>query len=865
MFFASCHAADAELVGELTPWRAFAVMGEAVFRQNGQLVCRWRNRRQPVSFNPTQPPADFQKSALPPEDWIKPGFDDQCWPRYQGDLADFVGRYGAEAGDYYSYPSPALLCLRTCFGISDPARATDLKLTLVCLGGAVVYVNGQEAGRAHLPQGALTPFTPADDYPPEAYTANDGKTPLPYAGVDFKMDPQLAPRYGKRLRAVAMAIPAKLLVKGRNVLAIALHRAAAAGPFGKPAWSHVGFREAKLTSAARAGVIPYEEACAGTRVWSAGPVEQVAETLSPKPLLKGNWFWTLYWGRGMPVKGVQQANPYDPVLPIKFTVPRNGVGSGQTVLSDPAGLRGVTAALGTLKGPSGATLAGPGVVQLRYAVQGPDLHYCDGLMDKPPQGARTIPVWLLAQAPKDQAPGWYVGTLNLQANGKTFAVPVQVLVTGLTLPDAKNFSSTVGMVQSPETVAKQYQVELWSEAHFRLLEPSFALLAQVGNDAVHVPVLTSGVGGTGKSGTRFNWQPMVRWVKDGAGVKPDFTILEKYLDLYVKHCAPPRGLSLYIWGAGSAKEVADAYEGRRIPTRENVNYAPPKVVLWDPKANTTSDYNAPAIGEPGGENFWKPLLEGVRALVTRRGWSERVIMLGLGGDIRPGQKTAELLKQWAPYARWDFLSHFSGDPGPKDGKLIGTGGMEVGMKEWPSWVSGLKLADFEARVQNPYDFLELPTDRWMHQPYSPPFIFRTMTANWGNIGRTGLDFWLARKGGPQSSSFFSHVEWLTVPGPAGAAPTVRFQAFREGLQDAEIKTLMVRSYLKLPEEQRKPYRAILDELRDRMGASSWFISQQELALDWPAYVAKLHLAAAELAGVKSAAKWEQPPGPGAQP
>jgi hypothetical protein len=39
----------------------------------------------------------------------------------------------------------------------------------------------------------------------------------------------------------------------------------------------------------------------------------------------------------------------------------------------------------------------------------------------------------------------------------------------------------------------------------------------------------------------------------------------------------------------------------------------------------------------------------------------------------------------------------------------------------------------------------------------------------------------------------------------------------------------------------------------------WYLSQCELAYDWPGYVARLHQAAAELAGVKSEARWEAPP------
>jgi hypothetical protein len=403
---------------------------------------------------------------------------------------------------------------------------------------------------------------------------------------------------------------------------------------------------------------------------------------------------------------------------------------------------------------------------------------------------------------------------------------------------------------------------MWSDEHFQKMAKTLALMGQVGNDVVHVPVLASNVGGTGKSGVQFNWQPMVRWIKTPHGLKPDFSLLEKYLDAYVKHCAPPRAISFYIWGASSAKEIADAYEGRRIPTRENIKYSPPTVLVYDPETRTTAASPVPVIGEAGSEQFWKPFLDGARALVTKRGWPERVVMLGLGGDIRPGQKTAELMKQWAPYARWDFLSHFSGDPPPRDGRMIATGGMEIGMREWPCWTGMLKLVEFEERVQKPYDFLELPTDRWMHQEYSPPLVFRTMTANWGCIGRIGLDFWDAKKirGAPKSTSFFSHVESLTVPGPEGPLPTVRFQMFREGLQDAEVKATIVRAYWKLSEDQRKPYQALLEELGTRMSwGAPWYLSQCELAYDWPGYVARLHQAAAELAGVKSEARWEAPP------
>ena len=856
-----------EVISAATPWRAYLVLADGVYGQGEQLQYRTA-RGKLAPFDPaTAAPAPFRVTSQPAATWAQADFDDSAWPRYQGDLADFLGDYGVEVRDPWRALWPNRLCLRTAFGVADPAKVTDLKLTIVCIGGAVAYVNGQEAGRGHLPAGALQPLTPAESYPIAAYTTEDGATALPALGLTTSPEAKWLDRYAQRARTVTIDIPARLLVKGRNTLAIDLHAAPIAGPFPRDGWAHMGFRSATLASASGAGVIAYADACKGTHLWSANAVDQVTETPAEKSLIKRNWFWAVTWGRGLPVKGVQQGNPFDPVRPVRLTVPRNGTGSGQAVLSDPAGLKNVSATLDALKGPGGATLPAKGV-QIRYAAQHDNIHYCDALSAAPPADVKSVPVWLIVQAPKDQAPGWYASTLRLAANGKTFAVPVQVLVTGLTLPDAKDFTSTVGMTQSPETIARQYGVPLWSGAHFRLLDPSFALLAQVGNDVIPVPVITSQLGAAAKDAKtkfKFGWAPMIRWMKRPQGLQPDLSILEKYLDAYTKHCAPPQAISLYIWGESSAKETAQGYENRRIPTRENTNYAPPRVQLWDPATGEVTEQQAPAIGDEGSEAFWKPMLDGVRALVVKRGWSERIIALGLGGDVRPGQKTVNLLKTWAPYARWNYLSHFSGDPGPnKEGKMIATGGAEMAMVECPdkgvvSRGAG-QLDQFEKEMKNPRDFLLLPTDRWRHQENSPPLIFRTMESGPGCIGRLGLDFWKARQGGPRSTSFFSHVESLTMPGPDGALPTLRFQMLRENVQDWEIKRMMVAAYLKLPDEKRAPYRAVLNELARRVEfGSSFYLSQSELQYDWPAYVARLHETAADLLGTKSEARWAKPP------
>jgi hypothetical protein len=228
----------------------------------------------------------------------------------------------------------------------------------------------------------------------------------------------------------------------------------------------------------------------------------------------------------------------------------------------------------------------------------------------------------------------------------------------------------------------------------------------------------------------------------------------------------------------------------------------------------------------------------------------------MGGDIRPSQKVGELLRESAPYVRWYLLSHYSGDPGPKDRKLIATGGLEIAMKEYPAG-GVLSLPDMEKRILEPFEFLELPTFR-EHEDRMTPFMFRMVPMKWGAVGRAALDFWPGR-GGMSCNSWFSHTERMTMPGPSGAIPTIRFQMFREGIQDHELRATIIRAYTKLPEDQRQAYRTLLEEFVKRHTWGSSYLSQMEIAYDWPGYVARLHAAVAELAGTSGKMDWNHPP------
>ena len=125
-------AAEVELAGGETPWRAFLVSGPKLDAQgDGFAIMDRRERRNPVPFDPATNAAHFAEifSPLPDADWTALDFDDSYWARYvPEDLEDFLGDYGLPVWMHWGGGTwPALLCLRTRFGI-DPRKEFGFNL-----------------------------------------------------------------------------------------------------------------------------------------------------------------------------------------------------------------------------------------------------------------------------------------------------------------------------------------------------------------------------------------------------------------------------------------------------------------------------------------------------------------------------------------------------------------------------------------------------------------------------------------------------------------------------------------------------------------------------------------------------------------
>ena len=131
-------------------------------------------------------------------DWASPDHDDADWPRTRARWLENLAFKGFDTGT---------VRLRGRFVCDDPRQVRSLKLSAELLGGMVVYLNGREVARAHVPAGQAGP--PADPYPDAAWATSRAKAKAAAAA---------------RPRTLEAELPPKALRKGTNVLAVAVHR-----------------------------------------------------------------------------------------------------------------------------------------------------------------------------------------------------------------------------------------------------------------------------------------------------------------------------------------------------------------------------------------------------------------------------------------------------------------------------------------------------------------------------------------------------------------------------------------------------------------------------------------------------------------
>lgn len=782
-------------------------------------------------------------AGRPGKDWMMLDFDDSRWLRVNGRLYLSEAERGQNL--FYQPGAPVewgLFCLRGNFLVEDPAQVKGLRLSLNYLGGACVYVNGKELGRRDLPAGPLDGDTPATVYAQDAY-----------AQVGAKADGKELMKARTRTWAAGdtgggVAIPAGMLRQGINVLAVEVHAAPLNRLMVKTNitdnlnWSHAGILDARLSAAG--GVTP-------------GYVPSSGIELRTTQQMETDEAWHF-------------AHPAARIRPIRMVGARNGTFSGKVVLSSAAAIRNPKASVSALVAAGGKGRIPATSIQVRWAERAAPatssgLHWdapCrvgfDRLLGEFPaefapvslragkwSGTMAVaPVWVTVRVPADAPAGRYTGTLNIEAQGTapaSFAVPLELTVHDWKIPDHREFRIHHNLYQSPDSVARYYNVPLWSEKHWELIGKSLDALAQTGNKlcvlslAIQTPAME-------------NADSMIHWVKKapapGAGpgdaYDHDFSILDRYLDLYEAKCGKPGILQFCAW------ENSD--RGRL--NKNNLPPPPLSVTVVDPATGKTETINQPPYGTPENEAFWRPVFVKLRQRLEKRGWFDVAAALNANYCLDALPENVTVFKHLWPDGKWMSATHSC--PSRFNGKAK-EDAMPVPYVEWV-WGSGnLYDPDHGDRQRVPFyprawklgnEKIMLANVRYgcrivgALRDASPLVTYRMISeaaiqGGLRGIGRVGGDFWplpAAKAGQFQTiGGNYGGCSWrentmaMTSPGPDGAIFNTRLETFREGVQVAEA-ILFVQQALdagRLGDELAARAAALLDE-RARYYARAYF-------------------------------------------
>jgi hypothetical protein len=473
---------------------------------------------------------------------------------------------------------------------------------------------------------------------------------------------------------------------------------------------------------------------------------------------------------------------------LRLVVPRDGYASALSVVRG-VKVAGVTVTPPRLTGPGGVIVPAD-AVQMRWLKA--DKTFTPTPVVEERNDGKTILgkqqyILLTIRAPRNAATGVYTGHLQVKCEGFDGSLPIQLEIMPWILPAPKDWRMLNGMIHSPESVAKAYKVEPWSDAHLKYMEPTLNLLRDLGGETCIVYLICGGY-----------MQERYSMVRRGADGTPDYTYMDRYLDLWQRICGQPKIITLYVWDQNHVTDNWSVNAGVTQMAHGPAHYsASNSVKVTRIKTDgTMENMMAPYYGTPSAKAFWQPVFDGIRARLSKRGWQNTEVLLGMPLDQLPQEEVVTFLKEVAPQWRWRQHTHAYSLPLPNaEGKIIyGFNGMELGWLELVepmvssgTWTGGTIRRAMEKKHTNHTTLghrlalgLGNPGSSWRFAP--------TISVIDGleGVSQVGMDYaGQINSGNTGANPRHGLAQTITVFGSNGAEPRLHYEWLREGMQVAE--------------------------------------------------------------------------------
>lgn len=385
----------------------------------------------------------------------------------------------------------------------------------------------------------------------------------------------------------------------------------------------------------------------------------------------------------------------DRPLGVRLVSARNSSATGPIVIT------GAQRPVAVRPGPLRATRGGPdfpaNLIQVHYGFQG---------MHPEPQEGRTQVIWITAEVPPGAPPGEYRGEIPLPGLG---SVPILLEVGEWVAPRPSRFATHQSYIQAPHNIKRYYDVDPWSDEHFALLESSLTHLGRLGTNVMYLPA-------TGE--THFgNRHTIVRYSGSVPNLQPDFSALERYLQMWDELVGPPNFIVLYMHERGRHTRTSTM-----------------KITAMPRSGRGGGDQiEVPLYTRPQGPmlEVWRQTFAGIQQRVRALGWENTEVLLGIVGDNRDFADMIPFFQEAAPGMRWKTFTHGRGDP------RVPTGDTDS------VTMAGLQFA-FITYPYNPGSIPSSPPDEpgsWHHVFPFATSLRRTFAHNTGDIETMTPFYW----------------------------------------------------------------------------------------------------------------------------
>lgn len=222
-------------------------------------------------------------------------------------------------------------------------------------------------------------------------------------------------------------------------------------------------------------------------------------------------------------------------------------------------------------------------------------------------GGNIQTVWVTVEVPRDAKPGIYRGEVSLRGTGMVRRrLPLEVEVVDRELPKPSEWKFHLDLWQNPYSVARYHGVELWSEEHFKLMEPVMRRLADAGQKVITTTILNRPWNGQ----TEDPYGSMVKKIRKADGKwEYDYSVFDNWVTYMMD-----LGIDDYI----------SCYS--MIPWKLEFDY-------YDEATGKDISFVAEA-GSKEYKLYWTRFLSDFAAHLRAKGWFEKTI---IAMDERPSE------------------------------------------------------------------------------------------------------------------------------------------------------------------------------------------------------------------------------------